>query len=147
MEEELTPSVSFSFFSVLTKCLCCCWLQAEQGCCQNAASLRTSSSTAVLFFCPQHWMHTLLLLASSRTRLLSKCSIPQNLIFNCGFILLSTALDAYVLLELYDHLCKVARDNKMDINLEPRLSLKWLNPSKNERRKVKAMKKAQKVNW
>lgn len=90
---------------------------------------------------------SLLLLASSRTRLLSKCSIPQNLILNCGFILLSTALDAYVLLELYDHLCKVAHDNEMDINLEPRLSLKWLNPSKNERRKVKAMKKAQKVNW
>ena len=139
--EELTSFVSFSFFSVLTKCLCCCWLQ-------NAASLRTSSSTAVLFFCPQHWMYMLLLLlALGRTRLLSKCSIPQNLIFNCSFILLSTALDAYVLLELYDHLCKVAHDNEMDINLEPRLSLKWLNPSKNERRKVKAMKKAQKVNW
>ncbi|XP_070176617.1 exonuclease mut-7 homolog isoform X2 [Littorina saxatilis] len=55
------------------------------------------------------------------------------------------ALDAYVLLELYENLCKTAQERQVEINLEPALSLKWLSPSKNERRKAKATKKAQKV--
>ncbi|KAL8608208.1 hypothetical protein ACOMHN_016663 [Nucella lapillus] len=55
------------------------------------------------------------------------------------------ALDAYVLLELYTHLQSVAQSTDRKINLEPPFSLKWLNPSKGEKRRAKATKKAQKA--
>jgi hypothetical protein len=63
------------------------------------------------------------------------------------FCLLLAALDAYVLVELYDFLCLVARDGELGVCLEPQVSNKWLSPSKNEKRRNKAAKKAHKVDW
>ena len=79
------------------------------------------------FFCKLQFLlcaykMSLLLLASSWTRLLSKCSIPQNLIFNCGCILLSTALDAYVVVVVGFKLNKVAV--KIQHPSEPHLQLR-----------------------
>ncbi|KAH3793629.1 uncharacterized protein LOC127839532 [Dreissena polymorpha] len=47
------------------------------------------------------------------------------------------ALDAYVLLELYDVLIKLAQDQGDDIDLEPSISKKWLRPSNNEKKRAK----------
>ncbi|XP_053380810.1 exonuclease mut-7 homolog isoform X2 [Mercenaria mercenaria] len=47
------------------------------------------------------------------------------------------ALDAFVLLELYDLLLKLARQQNSDIDMEPMISMKWLKPSKNEKRRAK----------
>ncbi|KAK3600347.1 hypothetical protein CHS0354_015943 [Potamilus streckersoni] len=49
------------------------------------------------------------------------------------------ALDAYVLLEVYDHLCSQARQqNLTKVDLEPFISMKWFKPSKNEKRRARA---------
>ncbi|XP_076454883.1 exonuclease mut-7 homolog [Babylonia areolata] len=55
------------------------------------------------------------------------------------------ALDAYVLLELYDHLQGAAQSSGRQVNMEPTLSLQWLSPSKNERRRAKATRNAQRA--
>ncbi|KAH3795422.1 hypothetical protein DPMN_148972 [Dreissena polymorpha] len=47
------------------------------------------------------------------------------------------ALDAYVLLDLYDVLIKLAQEQGEDIDLEPSISKKWLRPSKNEKKRAK----------
>ena len=73
------------------------------------------------FFCKLQF-----LLCSYKMSLLllaSKCSIPQNLIFNCGFILLSTALDVYVVVVVGFRLNKVAV--KMQHPSEPHLQLQF----------------------
>lgn len=53
------------------------------------------------------------------------------------FCLFLVALDAYVLLELYDKLVELARKQDPTINVEPPISMKWLKPSKNEKRRAK----------
>lgn len=44
------------------------------------------------------------------------------------------ALDAYVLLELYDYLVATAKHKKLMVDLEPKISMKWLKPSQKEKR-------------
>ena len=56
-----------------------------------------------------------------------------------------TALDAFVLLEIYDYLCAVACDIHLDIDLEPEMSVSWLTMTKGEQRQAKAARKAAKV--
>lgn len=46
------------------------------------------------------------------------------------------AIDAYVLLELYDFLEKRAREQSSLIDTEPTISLKWLKPSKNKKKQA-----------
>lgn len=48
------------------------------------------------------------------------------------------ALDAYVLLEVYDELISQAQKLKMNIDLEPPVSMKWMKPSKSDKLKAKA---------
>ncbi|KAL3871620.1 hypothetical protein ACJMK2_039607 [Sinanodonta woodiana] len=49
------------------------------------------------------------------------------------------ALDAYVLLEVYNQLCRLARQqNLTEFDPEPLISMKWCKPSKNEKRRAKA---------
>ncbi|KAL4219645.1 hypothetical protein ACF0H5_022217 [Mactra antiquata] len=47
------------------------------------------------------------------------------------------ALDAYVLLELYDVLLHQAKLQSSTLDMEPMISMKWLKPSKNEKRRAK----------
>ena len=56
---------------------------------------------------------------------------------DCTCSLSITALDAYVLLELYDFLLKLSRQQNSQIDMEPMISMKWLKPSKNEKRRAK----------
>ena len=67
--------------------------------------------------------------------------ISSKICDNCnGLIIMSCAipaLDAYVLLELYDYLMAQARVQAPDLNLEPMISMKWLKPSKNERKRAR----------
>nr|KAG5686419.1 hypothetical protein BaRGS_029398 [Batillaria attramentaria] len=46
------------------------------------------------------------------------------------------ALDAFVLLEVYDFLMALAVEKQLEVDMEPQISLKWLGPSKNDRRKA-----------
>ncbi|XP_060579875.1 exonuclease mut-7 homolog [Ruditapes philippinarum] len=47
------------------------------------------------------------------------------------------ALDAYVLLELYEVLLQLSKQQNSNIDMEPMISMKWLKPSKNEKRRAK----------
>ncbi|XP_052790834.1 exonuclease mut-7 homolog [Mya arenaria] len=46
-------------------------------------------------------------------------------------------LDAFVLIELYDILVKLAGEQSPGMDMEPMISMKWLKPSKNEKRRAK----------
>ena len=48
-----------------------------------------------------------------------------------------SALDAFVLLEVYDILVTKAMKLDSSINVEPPISMKWLKPSKNQKRKAR----------
>ncbi|XP_060070082.1 exonuclease mut-7 homolog isoform X2 [Ylistrum balloti] len=48
------------------------------------------------------------------------------------------ALDAFVLLEVYDELVRQAQRLKMNIDMEPPVSMKWMKASKREKMKAKA---------
>ena len=48
-----------------------------------------------------------------------------------------TALDAYVLLELYDIMVATAAQNNLKVDLEPMISMKWLKPSQKEKRRAR----------
>ncbi|KAK3087840.1 hypothetical protein FSP39_011359 [Pinctada imbricata] len=48
------------------------------------------------------------------------------------------ALDAYVLIEVYQVLTDTARRERMNIDLEPPLSMKWCKDSKKDKQKMKA---------
>ncbi|XP_048773011.2 exonuclease mut-7 homolog isoform X2 [Ostrea edulis] len=52
--------------------------------------------------------------------------------------ILYAALDAFVLLEVYERLVETARREKMNIDLEPSVSVKWNKESKLERLRAKA---------
>lgn len=48
------------------------------------------------------------------------------------------ALDAYVLLEVYDKLISESQKQQLKVDLEFPISLKWMKPSKKEKQKIKA---------
>lgn len=54
------------------------------------------------------------------------------------FLLFLTALDAYVLLEIYDRFIEIARREKMDIDLAPSLTVKWSKDSKLDKMRARA---------
>ena len=47
------------------------------------------------------------------------------------------ALDAYVLIQVYEVLVRLAKEQSSDIDLEPPISMKWLKASKNEKRRAR----------
>ena len=48
-----------------------------------------------------------------------------------------SALDAYVLLELYDAMVATVKQRHLKVDIEPMISMKWLKPSKNEKRRAR----------
>lgn len=52
--------------------------------------------------------------------------------------LYQTALDAFVLLEVYERLKETAKREKMEIDVEPPVTVKWSKDSKLDRMKAKA---------
>ena len=48
------------------------------------------------------------------------------------------ALDAYILLKVYDKLTKTARDEGLNIDLEPLTSMRWMKQSKGDKKKARA---------
>ncbi|XP_071157075.1 exonuclease mut-7 homolog isoform X1 [Mytilus edulis] len=53
------------------------------------------------------------------------------------------ALDAYILLKVYDKLVKIAREERLKIDLEPLTSMRWMKMSRGDKKKAKA--KGQKI--
>ncbi|CAC5357048.1 unnamed protein product [Mytilus coruscus] len=53
------------------------------------------------------------------------------------------ALDAYILLKVYDKLVKIAREEHLKIDLEPLTSMRWMKMSRGDKKKAKA--KGQKI--
>ncbi|XP_064649794.1 exonuclease mut-7 homolog [Lineus longissimus] len=50
------------------------------------------------------------------------------------------SLDAFVLLEVYDVIRSIAAKKSLDINMEPRISMKWLKDKKSKREKIQEKK-------
>ena len=62
---------------------------------------------------------------------------PVIFFTNLSCNLLVTALDAYVLLELYDIMVATAVQKNLKVDLEPMISMKWLKPSQKEKRRAR----------